>query len=695
MDRVGGGDKASSPPLKKPSKFAVYQNPALSAALTSTTTLRPPSTSTSTFLFILSLSTASSFALFSLISRNQFAVFLKLRYISPELAYLFAKTIETMVGLFLLGTVLALIKAISIWRLKNVEAVDVSPRKGIKEQTRLTNRQLGLLGIMPKVEQTPSDSSKKPPKSKINSASPSNALVPLHQPVSSNRSSRIGGDNPNTSGGSKIHSFSTQSKSPASPSLYLAPAATLQTPSVKTSPGLEQLVATPWSSKRGSSNKEITTEEKLEQFLADIGNKISESASKLATPPPTVNGFGIASPSSANTSGTTRSTPLRPVRMSPGSQKFNTPPKKGEGELPPPMSMEESIEAFASTGIYPQIEQWRDRLRQWFSSVLLNPLCNKVENSHTKVCYYTPFHCLLLVLPLFSMVLFGSSFASFLVMHAAAKLALSALDEESLLHQLRATLVQALDASMSRPPLGHFQQSPQQPSLIPILQECIDTITEHQRLRSLMKGEWVKGLLPQSSVRADYTVQRIRELAEGTCVKNYEYLGSGEVYDKVNKKWTLELPTDSHLLLYLFCAFLEHPKWMLHVDPTSYAGGQSSKNPLFLGVLPPKERFPEKYVAAVSGVPNVLHPGATVLVVGKQSPPVFVLYWDKKAQFSLQASEGITLQVVLLSGRTALWDSTLLVCHRIKTAYGGIVRGMHLGSSALAILPILEPEIED
>lgn len=42
------------------------------------------------------------------------------------------------------------------------------------------------------------------------------------------------------------------------------------------------------------------------------------------------------------------------------------------------------------------------------------------------------------------------------------------------------------------------------------MQECVDAITEHQRLHSLVKGEWVKGLLPQSSVRADYTVQRIR-----------------------------------------------------------------------------------------------------------------------------------------------------------------------------------------
>nr|DAD19635.1 TPA_asm: hypothetical protein HUJ06_021098 [Nelumbo nucifera] len=101
-------------------------------------------------------------------------------------------------------------------------------------------------------------------------------------------------------------------------------------------------------------------------------------------------------------------------------------------------------------------------------------------------------------------------------------------------------------------PLPNLQQQPQQHSFVPAIQECIDAITEHQRFHALMKGEWVKGLLPQSSVRADYTVQRIRELAEGTCLKNYEYLGSGEVYDKVNKKWTLELPTDSHLLVYLF-----------------------------------------------------------------------------------------------------------------------------------------------
>ncbi|XP_052208431.1 uncharacterized protein LOC127812137 [Diospyros lotus] len=686
MDGGGGEHGSSAPP--KPSKFAVYQNPALSAALTAGS-FRP---SKSTFICILSLSTASAFALLGIIIReNGIIESFKRRFISSYVAYLFEKAIQILLWSVFLGTILALVKAISLWRARNAAGMVVmSHSKGTKEQTHLTNRQLGLLGVRPKVEKAATQPLKKLPKTKFNSTSPSDVLVPLHQPVtSSNRSSQLSGGKTNTGSGSKTHSLSTPSKPSGSPSLlYLVPTAASQLPSTQTSLGFDHLVSTPWSSKRTSVNKEIATEEELEQFLADVGEKISESAGKLATPLPTINSFGMTSPntigSSSNTSGTARSTPLRPVRMSPGSQKFSTPPKKGEGDLPPPMSMEESIEAFQHLGIYPQIEWWRDCLRQWFSSVLLNPLLNKIETSHTQVMQAAAKLGISITI---SKV--GSDLST-----TGTTVTLSPIerpndwqpsftpDEDNLLHQIRATLVQALDASMSKLALGNLQMSSQQSSVIPIIQECIDAITEHQRLHSLMKGEWAKGLLPQSSVRADYTVQRIQELAEGTCLKNYEYLGNGEVFDKKNKKWTLELPTDSHLLLYLFCAFLEHPKWMLHVDPTSYTGAQSSKNPLFLGVLPPKERFPEKYVAVISGVPSVLHPGASVLAVGRQTPPIFALYWDKKAHFSLQ-------------GRTALWDSILLLCHRIKVSYGGVVRGLHLGSSALGILSVLDPEPED
>ena len=308
--------------------------------------------------------------------------------------------IETVAGLVFVGTISALLKAIYLQRARNVTGVLViSPSKGTKDQTHLTSHQLELLGIKSRFEQVTPETSKKPPKSKSHLPSvSSDVLVPLHLPVvSSNRASRIGTDKSNSSSGNKLFSLSIPSKSPVSPSsLYLVPGPTSQLPPVQTSPGMDLLASTPWSNKRGSFTKEITTEEKLEQFLADVNEKIIESAGKLETPPPTINGFGMTSPStiasSGNASGATRSTPLRPVRMSPGSQKFSTPPKKGEGELPPPMSMEEAIEAFELLGIYPQIEQWRDRLRQWFSLVLLNPLVNKIETSHNQVSHHHHHH---------------------------------------------------------------------------------------------------------------------------------------------------------------------------------------------------------------------------------------------------------------------------------------------------------------
>ncbi|KAK4441159.1 Transmembrane protein [Sesamum alatum] len=688
MDR-GGGQQQQTASASKPSKFAVYQNPALSAALTSNS-LRP---SASTFVFFLSVSSATVLALiFSLYREKAVVTDIGLRFVSKDVARICFKVMQTTASFILFGTLIAFVKALSRWRTRNVpEVVVVSPSKGTKEVTRLTNRQLGLLGLKSKPEVGSEESSKKPPKSRISTPSPSNALVPLHQSLTdSNHLSRNSGGKSSASSGSKRHTFTTPSKSPASPSMYLVPTASMrspvQSPSLQTPPGADQFIATPWSNKRPAFHKEIATEEDLEIFLADVDEKISETASKLATPPPSISGFGMTSPntiaSSVNTSGTARSTPLRPVRMSPGSQKFTTPPKKGEGDLPPPMSMEESVEAFERLGIYPHIEQWRDSLRQWFSAVVLKPLLNKIDASHLKVIEAAA----KLNIPV-TISQVGSDTPSALTIANTSPIERNnewkpafAVDEDGLLHQLRATLVQALDAS--KLPTSNFQQSPQHAALVPLLQEAIDAITEHQRLHALMKGEWGKGLLPQSSVRADYTVQRIRKLAEGTCLKNYEYLGNGEPYDKVNKKWSLELPSDSHLLLYLFCAFLEYPKWMLHVDPTTYAGAQASKNPLFLGILPPKERFPEKYIALISGIPSVLHPGACILAVGKQSPPVFALYWDKKPQFSLQ-------------GRTALWDSILLLCHKIKISYGGIVRGMHLGSPALAILPVLEQETDD
>lgn len=629
----GGGRKDSSNPA---TKFAVYQNPALSAALTKNS-LRP---SKSTFLFILTLASASAFSLVSFVLReNDIVDSSKLRYITQDVAYILLKMMQAVMTLVFIGSLFALLKAISLWKTK--APTPSSTSKITNEPLNLTNQQLKLLGIKPKSDQIESKPSTDPPKSKPNT-SPFNTLIPIHQ-------THINNDK---SSGKKMHSFSTPSKPPVSPSVYLISS---QSPNMKTPPSVDNYISTPWSSKRSSSTREISTERQLETFLADFDEKFSMSAGKITTPPPTISGFGISSPSSNST---TRSTPLRPVRMSPGSKNFSTPPKKGEADLPPPMSMEESIDAFARLGIYPQIEEWRDLLRQWFSSVLLNPLLAKIETSHLKVMEATAKIGITITISKIGVDSSTGATATISNERNDNWQPAYTLDEEGLISQLRTTLLQQI------------QNNP-----IPVVQECVDVITEHQKLLALMKGEWAKGLLPQSSIRADYTIQRIRELAVGTCVKNYEYI-NGEKFNK--KKWS-EVPSDSHLLLYLFCAFLEHPKWMLHVDPTSHAGSQSSRNPLFLGVLPSKDRFPEKYLGVICGVPSVIHPGACLLAFDKKSPPVFALYWDKKPQFSFE-------------GRTALWDSVLVLCYKIKSDYGGIVRGMHLGSSALGILSILDEE---
>ncbi|XP_054793253.1 uncharacterized protein LOC129314853 [Prosopis cineraria] len=684
MDAGATRDKASPPP--KPSKFSVYQNPSFSAVLTANS-LQP---SSHTFLSIVSFFSASSLAFIAVLFREDGLIdFLRLKNISQETAYWLTKTLQTFVGLIFAGTVFALLKAIFLRKVRYAAAVPAMPASKVsKNEMFLTNHQLGLLGVKPKAECVQYESIKKHPKSKSPSIS-SDLLVPLHQLIPSpRRSPNIDNDGSNSNRGGKGRPISTPSKSPLS-SLYVVPGVASPPPSLQNSGGIDSVISGPWSNRRASCASKITSEEKLEQFLAEVSEKINESAGKLFTPPPTMSGFGIASPNtatgSAKTSGTTRLTPLRPVRMSAASQKFSTPPKKGESDLPSPMSMEESIEAFEHLGIYPQIELWRDHLRQWFSSVLLNPLLTKIENSHIQVMQAASKLGISITINQVGndMPSLGTPATFSAIDKTKDWQPQLALNEDGHLHQLRSTLVQAIEGSTSKLPLSNLQQGPQaqQNTLVPIMQDCLDAITEHQKLQALVKGEWVKGLLPQSTVRADYTVQRILELAEGTCLKNYEYFGSGEVYDTKSKKWTAELPSDSHLLLYLFCAFLEHPKWMLHVDATSHAGVQSSKNPLFLGVLPPKERFPEKYIAVVATVPSVLHPGACILVVGKQSPPIFALYWDKKLQFSLQ-------------GRAALWDSILLLCQKIRVGYGGIVRGMHLGSSALSILPVLETETD-
>ncbi|KAJ4969181.1 hypothetical protein NE237_015882 [Protea cynaroides] len=161
---------------------------------------------------------------------------------------------------------------------------------------------------------------------------------------------------------------------------------------------------------------------------------------------------------------------------------FGTPPKKGEGDLPVPMSMEESIEA----------------IRIWAPTLILSvvgPPRTMIETSHTQMMQ--------------SAIRLGITITVNQVGSGSPSTAVSTtvspidgskewqlafkLDEDGMLHQLRATLVQAIDASMSKFPFWKCARLLTK-FLNPLIRECVDAITEHQRLHALMKGEWVKGL---------------------------------------------------------------------------------------------------------------------------------------------------------------------------------------------------------
>lgn len=293
-----------------------------------------------------------------------------LKFLNGLCVVLISKCLQALFTLVLVLLVSAFLRVLSL--LDKKKAVP-KEKDGL-----LTQRQLGLLGLKKLAENAEAEQSKRPPKAKPAMPQPNGEmLVPIRKSgfgSTPSRLSQIGSDRQSGSSGQKTV------MSPVSASPTHAPQYATASPS------------TPWSRQSSGSAKAILTEAMLEQYLANVDERMTASATKSATttPQPAIRGFGIASPgsvaSSTTASGTTRSTPLRPVRLSPGShQKYITPPKKGEGELPPPMSMEQAVEAFESLCVYPQIKQWEDRIRQWFSSVLMNPLLDKIETSHIQV----------------------------------------------------------------------------------------------------------------------------------------------------------------------------------------------------------------------------------------------------------------------------------------------------------------------
>ena len=99
-----------------------------------------------------------------------------------------------------------------------------------------------------------------------------------------------------------------------------------------------------------------------------------------------------------------------------------------------------------------------------------------------------------------------------------------------------------------------------------MLQACV----RYQRLEALLQGQAPAGVLPPAP-RA-YVLDRIQQLAKGPCMSVFVWNAGGS---HLHAPWTPDLPTDSALLLYLFCAYLEVGR---------ASSGARSRSPLTLAV---------------------------------------------------------------------------------------------------------------
>ena len=89
----------------------------------------------------------------------------------------------------------------------------------------------------------------------------------------------------------------------------------------------------------------------------------------------------------------------------------------------------------------------------------------------------------------------------------------------------------------------------------------LQAVVRYQRLEALLQGQAPQGVLPPAP--RSYVLERIHQLAKGTCLASFVWNGGGPY---LHGPWTPDLPTDSALLLYLFCAYLEV---RVHAKPES------------------------------------------------------------------------------------------------------------------------------
>jgi len=89
-----------------------------------------------------------------------------------------------------------------------------------------------------------------------------------------------------------------------------------------------------------------------------------------------------------------------------------------------------------------------------------------------------------------------------------------------------------------------------QPSLS--MDDVITRNSNNPKVQKRLQLELNMNVLGCSS--REYLIQRIKELATGSCMATFKWNGGGKWK---SKEWTSELPTDSQIVIHLFCVYMD------------------------------------------------------------------------------------------------------------------------------------------
>ncbi|XP_072003602.1 transmembrane protein 209 [Engystomops pustulosus] len=209
--------------------------------------------------------------------------------------------------------------------------------------------------------------------------------------------------------------------------------------------------------------------------------------------------------------------------------------------------------------------------------------------------------------------------------------------------------------------------------LVPLVQE-METVNMQMRrlgcpelqigessISSLKQAALVKAqLIPSLNVivqyldvtpNQEYLFERIKELSHGGCMSSFRWNGGG---DYKGRKWDTDLPTDSVILMHVFCTYLDsrlppHPKY------------------------PDGKTFTSQHFVQTPDKPDTTNENVFCIHQSNINPPHYELVYQKHIYN-------------LPKGRNNLFHTLLMFLYIIKTKESGMLGRVNLGLSGVNIL---------